>query len=76
MHDYLNNKLPECFKDNFFRLNDPGGRCTRNSSLSYLIIPSKGTTNYGIKSISQQSIYDWNDQNTQKKSDLFFKMCS
>ena len=43
---------------------------TRNSTLCCLFVPSKRTTNYGQKSISQQAIDNWNRVTKDKKSDL------
>ena len=43
---------------------------TRNSTLGCLFVPSKRKTNYGLKSISQQAIDNWNRVTKDKKSDL------
>ena len=57
IHDYMNNILPSCFQDyNYISYNVQ----TRNSSLGCLFIPSKNTSTYGLKSITQQAIYNWN----------------
>ena len=45
IHDYLNNALPNCFQDYFFRLNSIyfNNTQTRNSELGCLFTPSKNT---------------------------------
>ena len=43
---------------------------TRNSTLGCLFVPSKRTTNYGLKFISQQAIDNWNRVTKDKMSDL------
>ena len=61
VHDYLNNSLPACFDDYYFKLNYIYFNVqTRNSNLGRLFLPSKNTTKYGLNSITQKSINSWN----------------
>ena len=71
IYDYLNNLLPECFEDYYFKLNYLYFNVqTRNSNLGCLFSPSKNTTRYGLNSITQKSIYSWNYLTKQLKTDL------
>ena len=71
VHDYLNNNLPECFQDYFFKLNYIYFNTqTRNSNLGCLFTPSKKSTTYGLQSITQQCIYNWNKISKLLNTDL------
>ena len=71
VHDYLNNKLPKCFQDYYFKMNYLYFNVqTRNSKLGCLFTPSKNTTRFGLKSITQQCIYNWNFFTKTLKHDL------
>ena len=71
VHDYLNNCLPDCFQDYYFRLNYLYFNVqTRNSNLGCLFSPSKNTTRYGLNSITQKSISSWNFFSREMKLDL------
>ena len=71
VYDYMNNTLPSCFQNYYFRQNHMNyDTQTRNSTLGCLFVPSKRTSNYGLKSISQQAIYNWNKITQTKKIDL------
>ena len=71
IHDYMNNTLPSCFQDYYFKQNYLNCNVqTRNSSLGCLFIPSKNTSTYGLKSISQQAIYNWNKTTKECKNNL------
>ena len=71
IHDYMNNTLPSCFQDYYFKQNYLNYNVqTRNSSLGCLFIPSKNTSTYGLKSISQQAIYNWNKTTKECKNNL------
>ena len=71
VHDYLNNSLPDCFQDYYFKMNYLYFNIqTRNSKLGCIFTPSKKTTRYGLKSISQQCIYNWNNITKELKTDL------
>ena len=71
VHDYLNGKLPHCFKDYYFKLNYIYFNVkTRNSTLGCLFVPSKNTTIYGLNSITQNSIRTWNALTKEMKTDL------
>ena len=71
VHDYLTNKLPKCFQDHYFERNEVNLIIqTRYSELGCLFIPSKNTTMYGLQSISQQCIYNWNFFTKLLKIDL------
>ena len=56
VHDYLNNKLPNCFDNYFITLSDIHTQGTLNSSLGCLFIPHVNTTKHGIKSFSRKCI--------------------
>ena len=71
VHDYLNNALPSCFDDYYFKLNYLYFNVqTRNSNLGCLFSPSKNTTKYGLHSITQKSINSWNAITKDIKTDL------
>ena len=71
IHDYMNRTLPSCFQDYYFKQNYMNYNVqTRNSSLGCLFIPSKNTTTYGLNSISQQAIYNWNKATKTYQNDL------
>ena len=71
VHDYLNNKLPKSFQDYYFKMNYMYFNVrTRNSKIGCLFTPSKNTTKYGLQSISQQCIYNWNYFSKMLKTDL------
>ena len=54
IHDYLNNSLPKCFNDYYFKLNSIYINLqTRNSNLGCLFSLSKNTTQYGLNSTTQ-----------------------
>ena len=71
VYDYLNDSLPACFEDLYFKLNYLYFNVqTRNSNLGCLFAPSKNTTRYGLNSITQKSIYAWNFFTKETKTDL------
>ena len=71
VHDYLNNCLPSCFDDYYFKLNYLYFNIqTRNANLGCLFLPSKNTTNYGLNSITQKCINNWNFFSKALKMDL------
>ena len=73
VHDFLNNSLPACFDDHYFKLNHLYFNIqTRNSILGCLFSPSKNTTAYGLNSITQKSINSWNFITNNVKIDLSF----
>ena len=43
---------------------------TRNSTLGCHFVPNKKTTTYGLRSISQQAIYNWNKVTKSAQTDL------
>ena len=69
-HQFLNNQLPDCFNDYYFKLHTLYQTETRNSKLGCLFQPSRRTTNYGLNSISHKSIISWNEITKQMKTDL------
>ena len=69
VHDYLNNSLPACFEDYYFKLNYFNVQ-TRNSNLGCLFLPSKNTTKYGLNLITQKFINSWNSITKDFKADL------
>ena len=71
VHDYLNNSLPVCFQDYYFKLNYLYHNAqTRNANLGCLFYPSRKTTKYGLNSITQKSIHSWNFFTKTIKTDL------
>ena len=71
VHDYLNDSLPACFDDYYFKLNYLYfNALTRNANLGCLFLPSKNTTRYGLQSITQKSITTWNHITKNMKIDL------
>ena len=71
VHDYLNNVLPACFDDYYFKLNYLYFNVqTRNSNLGCLFSPSKNTTK--VSTLTQKSIYNWNSyhERHQNRSNL------
>lgn len=71
VHDYLNELLPACFDDYYFKLNYLYFNVqTRNSNLGCIFLPSKKTTKYGLNSITQKSISTWNHISKTLKTDL------
>ena len=69
-HQYLNDQLPACFSDYYFKLQDIYLAETRNSKLGCLFQPSRNTTRYGLNSISHKSVTTWNTITKQLKIDL------
>ena len=69
-HEFLNNLLPDCFNDYYFKLNSLYYTQTRNSSLGCLFQPTITSTKYGLGSISQKSINTWNAITKSTKIDL------
>ena len=71
VHDFLNGKLPLCFKDYYFKTNYIYFTVqTRGSNLGCLFAPSKNSTTYGLNSITQKSINTWNTITKEIKTDL------
>ena len=71
VHDYLNNAIPLCFDDYYFKLNYLYFNVqTRNSNLGSLFSPSKNTSRYSLNSITQRSINVWNSITKNTKTDL------
>ena len=71
VHDYLNDSLPTCFDNYYFKLNYLYFNVqTRNSNLGCLFSPSKNTTKYGLESITQKSISSWNSITKNLKTDM------
>ena len=68
IHDYLHGTLPSCFQD-YFKKNTMEIQ-TRNSQLECLFVPSKNTTTFGLESITQQAIYNWNNSTRTHKKNL------
>ena len=69
IHDFLHDNLPACFKDYYFQKNTRQVQ-TRNSQIGCIFIPSKNTTTFGLESISQQAIYNWNSCTKTHQKDL------
>ena len=71
VRNYLNNALPACFDDFYFKLNYLYFNVqTRNSNLGCLFSPGKNTTKYGLNSMTQKSINCWNSITKNTKTDL------
>ena len=67
IHDYLHDTLPACFENYLFKKNTIQ---TRSVRLGSLFVPGKNTTTFGLESISQQAIYNWNDTAKTHNKDL------
>ena len=62
IHDYINKSLPSCFRNDFLKLENAYTSVrTRNSSIGCLFVPGRKTTKYGLFSIKQQCILNWNE---------------
>ena len=70
IHDYLNDLLPDCFKDYYIPLNSLYFEGTKNAKLGCLFVPFKKSTKYGINSITHQSILTWNSMSKVLKTNL------
>ena len=71
VHDYLNNRLPSCFQDNFSKLSQlHPSLLTKNTHAGCLFVPTSKSTTYGLNSITRQSITSWNDMTGQFNTDL------
>ena len=71
VHDYLNNSMPSCFEDHYFKLNHLYLNVqTISANLGCLFFPSKNTTRYGLNSISQTSVTCWNTITKIIKTDI------
>ena len=71
VHSYLNDSLPDCFDDYYFKLNSLYFNVqTRNSNLGCLFKPSIRTSRYGLCSLTQKSINCWNSITKSLKKDL------
>ena len=74
IHDYLHDNLPSCFEDYYFKLNNLYPLTeTRNAKIGCLFVPVKNTTKYGLNSLTQQSIYTWNEISKTMNTDLSLK---
>ena len=60
VHDYLNNKLPDCFDNYFTILSDLHDKKTKACELGCLISLISNTKKYGIKSFTHKCIDIWN----------------
>ena len=69
VHDFMNNALPSCFQDYYFKTNTMQIQ-TRNSWLGCLFIPSAKTSTYGLNSITQQAISIWNITTKANKTNI------
>ena len=68
VHNYLTNALPDSLQEYYFKLNYLYLNVQkRNSNLGCFFIPSKNTTKYGLNSITQQCIYNWNSLTKELK---------
>ena len=64
VHKTLNNETPECFKKYFLQLKNTHEYNTRSSSQGFLYRSTHNTKIYGINSISNQCIINWNQITT------------
>ena len=60
VHDSLNNKLPNCFKNYFTMLSDLHDTKTKACELGCLFTPHFRTTKFGLKSFTRKCIDNWN----------------
>ena len=70
VHDFLNNNLPNCFKDYFIKINEIHSIRTTSSKLGCLYTPYLSTTRYGLNSITKKCIDIWNFFTKYFKQDL------
>ena len=61
IHDYFNEKLPECFSGFFNLAKDTHPHNTRNAASGNLFIPDSDSVRYGRNSIKISSILSWNN---------------
>ena len=61
IHDYFNDKLPECFSNFFFLTKDIHTYDTRNAAAGSLFLPDCDSVRYGRNSIKISSILSWNN---------------
>ena len=59
-HDALKNAAPSCFNEYFSHSRDTHSQNTRNSTLGFLALSHCGTIRYGIYSIINKCITNWN----------------
>ena len=70
VHDSLNNISPNCFRTYFKHTRDIHSRNTISANLGCLYIPSSGTIRYGLYSITNKCIANWNAFTKTSKVDL------
>jgi hypothetical protein len=59
-HDFINNKLPECFNSYFKSVSEIHSQGTRSNQWGCLHIPHFATTKFGLDSITNKCIHSWN----------------
>ena len=69
-HDALNNVAPTCFNEYFTHAREIHSQNTRNSTLGCLALSHSGTIRYGIFSIINTCISNWNAISKSLKMDL------
>ena len=74
VHDYLNKKLPQCFKDYFTLSRDKYTYSTRAAIQGELFMPNTDTVSYGTNSIKLQSIKSWNAFNRKHPDTDFISL--
>ena len=60
VHDFFNNKLPNCFSTLFQPVDEIHDRITKKSKLGCLYVPFSRTTKYGLNSSTRICIDNWN----------------
>ena len=70
IHDYMNNTLPSCVQDYYFKQNYLKYNVQTRNSSRLSLYTKKNTSTYGLKSISQQAIYNWNKTTKECKNKL------
>ena len=70
IHDALNNASPNCFNEYFKRTREIHPLNTRNANLGCLFASHSGTMRYGIFSITNKCISNWNGIPKTLKLDL------
>ena len=71
IYDFLHNSLPVCFSESFIKLsNIYRSMNTRKANAGCLLVPKRNSSEYGLHSISHQSILTWNSFTVLLKCNL------
>ena len=70
VHDFLNNKLPDCFSEFFTPISQLNSKMTKNVELGFLFIHHSKSTKYGLNSTNRKCINSWNSFSRTFNTDL------